>query len=75
MPNGVGAPELIILLIIAAMLVVPAVIVVMLVLSIAARSSEGTRPDPRAVLAERLANGQITRAEFDAAMRALGFAD
>lgn len=31
------------------------------------------RPDPRAVLAERLALGQITHEEFETAMRALGY--
>lgn len=31
--------------------------------------------DPRAVLAERLALGEITRAEFDTAMHALGYGD
>jgi uncharacterized membrane protein len=30
-------------------------------------------PDPRAVLAERLARGEISREEFDTAMRALGY--
>ena len=30
-------------------------------------------PDPRAILAERLARGEITPGEFDTAMRALGY--
>jgi uncharacterized membrane protein len=30
-------------------------------------------PDPRALLADRLARGEITRDEFDTAMRALGY--
>jgi uncharacterized membrane protein len=36
---------------------------------------QARRPDPRAVLAERLARGEITRDEFDTAMRALGLPD
>ena len=30
-------------------------------------------PDPRAVLADRLARGEITREQFDTAMAALGY--
>lgn len=32
-------------------------------------------PDPRAILAERLARGEITPEAFDTAMRALGYGD
>ena len=32
-------------------------------------------PNPRAILADRLARGEITREEFDTAMRALGYGD
>jgi uncharacterized membrane protein len=45
----------------------PIAIVVLLV-----RAVRRPAPDPRATLAERLASGEITREEFDTAMRALG---
>ncbi len=40
--------------------------------SAAQKKSRPPASDPRAVLAERLARGEITRDEFDTAMRALG---
>jgi uncharacterized membrane protein len=66
--SGIGPGELIILF-------VPFVVLVVLV--VALRAARGrdlpSMPDPRVVLAGRLARGEITRDEFDTAMRALGF--
>jgi uncharacterized membrane protein len=75
--NGIGPGEIIILFIIAAMIGVPILVLVLVVrgsrpVSPQAGPSWGTA-DPRAVLAERLARGEITREEFDTAMRALGY--
>ena len=36
-------------------------------------ADKGPATDPRAILAQRLANGEITPDEFDVAMRALGY--
>ena len=41
----------------------------------AQKKSRPAARDPRAVLAERLTRGEITRDEFDTAMRALGIGD
>ncbi|HEY6569825.1 MAG TPA: SHOCT domain-containing protein [Candidatus Limnocylindrales bacterium] len=43
--------------------------------SAAQKKSRPTARDPRAVLEGRLARGEITRDEFDTAMRALGIGD
>jgi uncharacterized membrane protein len=74
MPFNVGPAELILLLLIAAMIALPVLLVVVLARA-AGRSSQPASPDPRAVLAVRLARGEISRAEFDTAMRALGLSD
>jgi uncharacterized membrane protein len=85
-PFDIGPGELILVLIMFAMLGIPVVILVLVVRSM--RSSppapvpwapvtgaSSAAPDPRAILAERLARGEITRDQFDTALRALGFAD
>jgi len=64
----IGATELIIVLVIA--LIVFAIVVGALKLVAGQRPQP---PDPRTVLADRLARGEITKDEFDAAMRALGY--
>jgi uncharacterized membrane protein len=75
MPYTIGPAELVIVLLVAAMIAVPVVLVMLLARTVAARPSAPTGTDPRAILADRLARGAISRAEFDAAMRALGFTD
>ena len=68
MPFSMGLGEQLVVLVVGVMtLALPIAIVVLLV-----RVARRPAPDPRALLAERLARGEITRDEFDAAMRALG---
>jgi uncharacterized membrane protein len=68
MPIGLTPLHLLLVLVIAAIWVVPIVVIVLAV----ARVRRPGPPDPRAILAERLARGEITREQFDAAMQALG---
>jgi uncharacterized membrane protein len=76
--GGIGPVELIIVALSGLFtLAIPVAIVVLLVVLVrranqAPRPPAGWGPDPRAVLADRLARGEITRDEFDTAMRALG---
>jgi uncharacterized membrane protein len=83
MPFNVGPGELIIMLIITAIVFVP-IVALLLVLradrstpvesvALAQDASRAASPDPRAVLADRLARGEISRDDFDTAMRALGY--
>jgi uncharacterized membrane protein len=69
-----GPAELVIVLLLAGIIAAPLAALV-LVARWAARPTQPAGPDPRAVLAHRLARGEISRAEFDTAMRALGFVD
>lgn len=74
---GFGVVSLLITLIAAAAtLAVPVGIVVLLVILLRSgdkpRPPAGWGPDPRAVLGDRLARGEITLDEYDTAMRALG---
>ena len=56
------------LLLILVIIAIPVVVLVVLL-----RAATGARrPDPSAILAVRLARGEITREDFDTAMRALG---
>jgi hypothetical protein len=64
MPLGLTPAHFLLIMMVAA---VPIALLALLVL--AARSRP---PDPRVVLAGRLARGEITREEFDTAMSALG---
>jgi hypothetical protein len=66
MPLGLSPLHLLVILAIYAL---PVAFVVLLVMAVRRRP-----PDPRAVLAARLARGEITREQFDTAMVALGFA-
>ncbi len=75
MPFHVGPGEIIVVLLIAAMIAVPILLAVLLVRAVAGRGQVSQSPDPRTVLADRLARGQITQAEFETAMRALGLVD
>ena len=86
MPFNIGPGELILLIVMFAMLGIPVVILVLVVRSMRssppasvpwapATSVSPAAPDPRAILAERLARGEITRDQFDTAIAALGFAD
>lgn len=74
--NGVGPIEM---LLIVAMSVVPFMVVLVAILWLVDRARRGRqsapRPDPREILTERLALGQITPDEFETAMRALGYGD
>jgi hypothetical protein len=56
------------LVVIAAMWIVPIAVVVYVVQHVRRAGQQ----DPRATLAERLHRGEITREEFDVAMRAMG---
>ena len=47
---------------------IPILLIVLIVRYLRGRN----RPDPRAILADRLARGEITREQFDTAMQALG---
>jgi len=47
---------------------IPILLIVLIVRYLQGRN----RPDPRAILADRLARGEITREQFDTAMQALG---
>ena len=68
MPFNVGPAELLMMLVVAFMtLALPIAVIVLLV-----GAGRRAAPDPRAILADRLAKGEITREEFDVAMRALG---
>ena len=68
---NVEPTELAIVLVMALVVVGVAVAVLKL---LAGPSRSATRPpDPRSVLADRLARGEITKDEFDTAMRALGY--
>ena len=55
---------------IALYIVIPVAIIWVLVRAIRSR-----HPDPRTILADRLARHEITQAEFETAMRALGLPD
>ncbi len=59
--------HLLLVLVIAALVLAPVVILGMLLVAVRRRE----QPDPRALLAERLARGEISREDFDTAMRAL----
>ncbi len=74
MPFNVGPAELVIVVLIAAMIALPIVIIVLLARGAFRTPAGPMAPDPRVVLAERLARREITQDEFDTAMRALGFA-
>ena len=71
MPFNAGPGELIIILVVALLTIALPVAVVWLLVQSARRPVR----DPRATLADRLARGEITRDEFDTAMRALGYAE
>ena len=77
MPYSVGPGEILVVLAVTALWAVPIAVVVLVVRSLRKGSvgTAGASSDPRAVLAQRLAAGQISRDEFDSAMRALGHAD
>ena len=71
MPLDIGVGELLMVAVVGVMTVaLPIAVIVLLV-------QAGRRPatDPRATLADRLAKGEISREEFDTAMRALGLSD
>lgn len=70
MPFGASLGELLMVGIVGVLTVaIPVVVIVLLV-------QAGRRPpDPRTTLADRLARGEITREEFDVAMRALGLSE
>jgi uncharacterized membrane protein len=70
MPFGMGPSAVSVLLVILAILWI-------LFRVYTARNRQKRRPpsDPRAVLDARLARGEITRADYDTAMRALGMSD
>ncbi len=68
---NIGPTELLIVVVIA-VLVVGIAIAFLKVLAGQSRPATPA-PDPRSVLADRLARGEITREEFDTAMRALGY--
>jgi uncharacterized membrane protein len=73
MPFNIGPGEIIIVLILVGFWIgLPLLAIYLLRQHLRAREA-GRQPDPRAVLAQRLALGQITPAEFETAMRALGF--
>ena len=65
---SIGPTELILVLVIALMVFVIVVAALKLV-----AGPRPAPPDARAVLADRLARGEISQDEFDAAMRALGY--
>jgi uncharacterized membrane protein len=73
MPFGVGGLEFVVLLLAVALFAVPIILALLLARAATGRSSAPRSPDPRAVLADRLARHEITQAEFDTAMRALGY--
>ncbi len=66
MPLGLSPLHL---LLIIAIYAVPVAFIALLVMAVRRRP-----PDPRAVLADRLARGEINREQFDVAMGALGLA-
>jgi uncharacterized membrane protein len=71
MPLALGPAELIMMLVVAFMtLALPVAVVLLLI-----RAGKRSNADPRATLADRLARGEITRDEFDTAMRALGYGE
>jgi uncharacterized membrane protein len=66
--EGLSPIHFILILAVSALMLGPVVVLVLFL-----RAAQGPRrPDPRAVLADRLARGQITPDEFATAMRALG---
>ncbi len=71
MPFETGGAQLIALILIMAVYALPIYAVLWIVRSLRA----ARRPDPAAILATRLSRGEITREEFDTAMRALGLGD
>jgi uncharacterized membrane protein len=71
MPFTIGPAELIVVLIVAVLIAVPMLPVVVIAQAVASGSAARLAPEPRAVLAARLARGEISRAELDTAMRAL----
>jgi uncharacterized membrane protein len=73
MPFGVGAAEFIVLLLAVVFFAVPIVLFLLIARAAGNRSAARRSQDPRAVLAERLARHEITQAEFETAMRALGY--
>jgi uncharacterized membrane protein len=72
MPFTIGPAELIVVLIDAALIAVPVLLVVVIARAVASGSAARSAPEPRVVFAARLARGEISRAEFDTAIRALG---
>lgn len=74
MPFNLGPGEIILMVIIALMIAVPVWLLISLGKA-SARGSHSTSADSRVVLADRLARGEISQADFDTAMRALGFID
>lgn len=75
MPFGIGPGEIVIVLSIAAIVAAPILLLVFLARGSARPAPSAPGPDPRAVLADRLARGQITHADFETAMRALGLVE
>jgi uncharacterized membrane protein len=52
------------------------VVIPVMILWVLVRTIRGLRrPDPRTILADRLARHEITQADFETAMRALGLPD
>jgi uncharacterized membrane protein len=72
MPFNIGPAELIVIMVIIAVLVAIPVLAVVLFVRWASDRGRSSVPDPRAVLAERLAQGEITVGQFRTAMAALG---
>jgi uncharacterized membrane protein len=70
LPLGLSAAHLVLILVVVLITAIPVAVIVVLV-RLAARR---VPPDPSAILARRLALGEITREDFDTAMRALGLA-
>ena len=67
MPFTIGPGEILMVLFIAALYAVPVFLVYALF-----RFAQGRRQDPRRILDQRLAKGEISIAEREAALQALG---
>jgi hypothetical protein len=67
MLEGLSFVHLLLIVVVAAEFALPVVVIVLVVRYVQGRN----RPDPRAILAERLARGEITVDEFHAAMSAI----
>ena len=65
---GFQPVHLVFILVILAEFAIPILVIVLIVRYVMRRN----RPDPRVILAERLARGEISREQFDTAMQALG---